>query len=449
MMIFGSWKRGKNKIAELLEQARALNATGDHLPAIRCYEQALELGAEEHATRLQLAILHANLGQPERAAQHLKSILAADPAHADAEYMLGAVSYDLGRYAEAAALCERALQRQPKLPQAHYTLGLSRLALRDFEGAAACFARCMELRRAVDMGVSTTKVAHDVEQLEYLLGLGKLSAEFSPVAAQYRELLAALSPTEEATPIQSFDAARFPLVARTYKQPLQIDQSPAPAGPMLNPAADWRGAQQRYLSSNPSVTVVDDLLSSAALDSLRRYCRESTLWNDLRSGYLGTYLDEGFAPPALLRIATELRERLPEVIRDHPLQSLWAYKYDSTMPGIGIGLHADAAAVNVNFWITPDEANFDADHGGLLVHLHKAPPDWSFERYNRDWQAIVDFLEARASVPLCVPYRCNRAVIFDSDLFHATDAPRFREGYTNRRINVTLLYGQRRTAIGS
>jgi len=34
-------------------------------------------------------------------------------------------------------------------------------------------------------------------------------------------------------------------------------------------------------------------------------------------------------------------------------------------------------------------------------------------------------------------------VIFDSDLFHETDRLSFKEGYQNRRINVTLLYGER------
>ena len=81
--------------------------------------------------------------------------------------------------------------------------------------------------------------------------------------------------------------------------------------------------------------------------------------------------------------------------------------------------------------------------GGLLVHERKAPKEWSFMKYNTDWEAIVDFLESVGSVPVRVPHRANRAVIFDSDLFHATDSPRFREGYANRRINVTLLYGQR------
>jgi hypothetical protein len=31
--------------------------------------------------------------------------------------------------------------------------------------------------------------------------------------------------------------------------------------------------------------------------------------------------------------------------------------------------------------------------------------------------------------PIRVPYRANRAVIFDSDLFHQTDTIRFRDGY--------------------
>jgi hypothetical protein len=45
-----------------------------------------------------------------------------------------------------------------------------------------------------------------------------------------------------------------------------------------------------------------------------------------------------------------------------------------------------------------------------------------------------------------VPYRANRAVIFDSDLFHETDRIAFKDGYLNRRINITLLYGRREMA---
>ena len=40
-----------------------------------------------------------------------------------------------------------------------------------------------------------------------------------------------------------------------------------------------------------------------------------------------------------------------------------------------------------------------------------------------------------------MPYKRNRAVIFDSSLLHETDRFRFKRGYRHRRINLTLLFG--------
>jgi hypothetical protein len=42
-----------------------------------------------------------------------------------------------------------------------------------------------------------------------------------------------------------------------------------------------------------------------------------------------------------------------------------------------------------------------------------------------------------------IPYRSNRAIVFSSALFHETDQMTFKDGYTNRRINITMLYGRR------
>jgi hypothetical protein len=120
---------------------------------------------------------------------------------------------------------------------------------------------------------------------------------------------------------------------------------------------------------------------------------------------------------------------------------MWAYKYDSKLEGIG--LHADAAAINVNFWITPDEANLDPDHGGLVVYDREAPADWDFAKFNNNLPAIRQFIDESGSHPVTVPYRQNRAVIFNSDLFHNTDRFAFAPGYENRRINITMLFGER------
>ncbi|MDV5142809.1 hypothetical protein R1T08_00315 [Streptomyces sp. SBC-4] len=72
-----------------------------------------------------------------------------------------------------------------------------------------------------------------------------------------------------------------------------------------------------------------------------------------------------------------------------------------------------------------------------------APLSWGFDRYNGRQDLIRPFLRSRRARSITIPYRRNRAVIFNSDLFHASDAVRFRPGYENLRINVTMLYGDR------
>ncbi|CAN0250185.1 unnamed protein product, partial [Laminaria digitata] len=50
--------------------------------------------------------------------------------------------------------------------------------------------------------------------------------------------------------------------------------------------------------------------------------------------------------------------------------------------------------------------------------------------------------EAVYDLAVTVPYRQNRVVMFDSRLLHETDTFRFREGYENRRINLTFLFSR-------
>jgi hypothetical protein len=104
-----------------------------------------------------------------------------------------------------------------------------------------------------------------------------------------------------------------------------------------------------------------------------------------------------------------------------------------------------ARTINVNFWITPDDANLDPKSGGLVIWDKAAPLDWDFAKYNRDTIAAREFLAQVGARSVTVPYQSNRAVIFDSDLFHETDRIVFKNGYLSR-INITLLYGRRETA---
>lgn len=209
----------------------------------------------------------------------------------------------------------------------------------------------------------------------------------------------------------------------------------------INPANAAR-VEQDWARSDPKIVVIDDLLTEEALQGLRRFCFGSTMWRThFEGGYVGAVPETGFACPLLAQIVEEFRETYPAVFGPHLLQYLWAFKYDPALSGINV--HADLAALNINFWLTPTEANLEPEHGGLVLWDKAAPLDWDFDRYNRDEAAIHDYLAASGAKAVTVPYRANRAVLFDSDLFHATDSVRFAPGYENRRINVTLLYGQR------
>jgi len=184
------------------------------------------------------------------------------------------------------------------------------------------------------------------------------------------------------------------------------------------------------------------LLTAEALEGLRLFCWGSTVWRTaFAGGYLGAMPESGFACPLMAQIVEEFRDTFSAVVGPHLLRYLWAFKYDSTLHGINV--HADMAALNINFWITPDMANLDPAHGGLVVWDKAAPLDWDFDSYNRNEVAIREFLTASGAGSVTIPYRANRAVLFNSDLFHATDDIGFAPGYENRRINVTLLYGHR------
>ena len=136
-------------------------------------------------------------------------------------------------------------------------------------------------------------------------------------------------------------------------------------------------------------------------------------------------------------------QALPGFFGEHKLNQAWAFKYDCEL--MGINLHTDFAAVNVKFWITPDVALVDYDAGGLVVWDKEASLDWDFEKYKADEAVMRVSLAENNADAVRVPYRQNRALVFNSDLLHETDRIAFRPGYENRRINITLLYGDRRS----
>jgi hypothetical protein len=73
---------------------------------------------------------------------------------------------------------------------------------------------------------------------------------------------------------------------------------------------------------------------------------------------------------------------------------------------------------------------------------YQPPADWDFQKYNTDTDFVYDeLLRPTNFANVTVPHKQNRAILFDSALFHHTDKFSFKKGHENHRINLTLLYG--------
>lgn len=431
---------------------------GEHFAeALAACRRALSLDPRQTDVLLRAAEIARELGDLDNAAAWYEQVLGLDANNAAALTGLGVVSRRRGDAKGALKLFVDALAIEPDLAAAHRQRGFAFKDLGDTGEAAAAFLAGARLLREPGAAASQrlftfsrtsrAKLEHDREQLRYLMERERIPAACTGMVDEINRLLERLPLGPAAGRLVDLPIEDERRLRGFYNRLLYVADAPRLDGSAVNPALDSAGIEGDYAARAPGITWVDGLLTSAALESLRNYCLESTLWFDFThaNGYLGAYMEDGFCCPLLLQIAEELPRALPGIFGSHRLTQLWAYKYDSHLSGID--MHADTAAINVNFWITPSEANLSPESGGLVVWDKEAPPDWSSKRYNsseRDDQiAIRRFLESSGSNPVRVPHRQNRAVIFNSDLFHRTDEIRFREGYENRRINVTMLYGKR------
>lgn len=291
---------------------------------------------------------------------------------------------------------------------------------------------------------TTPKLRHDIEQFIYLQSHGVLGNEFTPIIKDYERVIDRLESLGSDARVL-LNAEEQQAIGHVYNRIVHVRHTPR-LGHALSGTWDAAAVESQYLERPPGVVVVDDFLSTEALESLRDFCLESTVWsaNQYRHGRLGAFFRDGFNCPLLLQIAEELRHALPRVIGDHyPLRQLWGFKNESSLPPDSTN-HADFAAVNVNFWITANDANLDEASGGLVIYDVDAPLSWDFDMYNNARKDIIKpFLERQQAHSTTIHYRQNRAIIFNSDLFHATAGLRFRSGYENRRVNITMLYGER------
>jgi tetratricopeptide (TPR) repeat protein len=427
----------------IVADAMAQFQAGRLAEAEHTYRAALAVAPGDAAATHNLGVAIAAQGRHRDALGCFETALAADPDFVSAHYNRAVALMALSEAPGAIKAFSRAAALEPQHYEAHRALGFLWLSQGERGRALDHFARTYELRRGDDRttialkSLTTTarhKLEHDAEQFRYLSQRLRDSLRFELLARNYGEI-AKQVPNEVAT----LTDAQIDALGEDYNTPIHLHAAPELAERAVSQRADCAAVTAAF--EHQGAVAVDDLLTPQALQALRRFLLESTIWHDFShiDGFVASYLEDGLACPLLLQIADELRGAFPEVLGEHPLSQAWAFK--GLQPQSAVDVHADAATVSVNFWVTPTEANLAPERGGLVVCRAPPPDDWGIKDYDTDQARIVTFLEQKAVDSLVVPHRANRAVLFRSRLFHHSDRPEFASIYENHRINMTLLYG--------
>jgi tetratricopeptide (TPR) repeat protein len=383
------------------------------------------------------------------AVEILENVVEREPTLA-VLYLLAATNLEIGEDDKALRYALAAVEGDPNSAPARDVLAKVHVAQRNYASAlseleaVAALGRDERLAaRPAQYSVPAHFALHNVEQLDHILAgnrdrqasAGGISGELKGMR---RGLIDVIDGADGEAPWVSVNAINAHMLADPPYVKVPEDRLPE----YVNTTVDY-GSIQQALAAGENVHVVDDFLTPEALAQVQKFCLESTVWrHPYQFGYVGAFPQHGFATVSLFAIAEEFSEAMGEAFADYQLAQWWAFVYDTKLPGTDI--HGDDADFSLNFWITPDSANLDPNGGGLVIWDKKAPSDWSYDDYNSGGDKVRRYLEEQDAVPNVIPYRENRAVLFEGHLFHKTDDFTFAPGFENRRRSVTILFRRRK-----
>jgi len=424
---------------------------GESQKAIHCYKKAIQIQPNYPGAYLNLGNIVKELGEYQKAKNFYQKAIKIDPKFPNAYLNLGIIFEELGEFSKAINYYKKTLKLKPDSINAQASISNIYITqLNDLEKAITTSYKTLKMKcetsNFIDQKISLYRLKHDVQQAKYL-GLKNYNIngidEFQKIG---NEILTRKENERDNDNINKkilLNQNEINSLLPFYKAN-HIYRTSKISKSCINPLKNWHDVEEEYFNSPKQIIYIDNFLSDEAIKELRKFCLVSKIWNiEYKDKYLGATSDKGFISPIHLQIAIDLKQKLPKLFGKHILGKFWAFKYDTTL-GKGINVHADFAIHNLNFWITPDEYNNNKNSGGLKVYDIPAPENWSFQQYNRNTtDQIYKFLNENNANCTNIPYKFNRAVLFNSAYFHETDKIDFKEGYESRRINITYLFGNR------
>jgi hypothetical protein len=441
---------------EFTAMALALLDQQDHAAAIEVCGSVIETLPSWHMPYFVMGLALHGRGEKSAAIEMFLQCAQRNP-YFDAAYENAAqICLELGLRGRALEIAMRMERFVPGHADNRFRIGSLYLLDEDYEAAKHYFDAGLNspvpqrLSRMLDFGtVSLPRLLHDERQIDHLLQLGMLDDEFVSVRHSYRQALHEY-PAALAQAASSADGDwQLPenvlsRLTQFYRRAAHLEPCPRTPGEAINPGLDIDGVVEDFFDQPEPLNyaVIDDLLSPEALDRLVGYLNRSTIWhNDSQRGrnYIGAYRDMGLMCPLMDQVIEELQARFAPIVGDLCLREIWAYRL--VTGATAIGTHADFSETNINVWLTPNSANRVAGTGGLTLYETSCPQDWSFEDYNDNENKIAAMIGGARKID--IPYRQNRAVVFNASMFHASQPTHFADAYEANRINLTFLFGQR------
>ena len=423
---------------------------GKHQKAIKSYQKAIRINPNDAIAYNNLGAVFNELGKNQKAITCFKKSIKIKLINPNAYNGISVVYQILGKYRKSINYSKKALTLKPNSILAQRLIANVHIfQLKNFKKAIKESYKAVKIHHKLsnfrDQRVLVSRLKHDVEQAKYLLsnnykinGIYKFIKIAKKILKRKENVINDNNFNKKILLKQEEVKSLLPFYKENY-----IYKTSKILKSCINTENNWREIEHKYFNDSKQILYIDNFLSEEAIKELREFCLVSKVWNrEQKKGYLGANADRGFISQIHLQIATDLKKKLPKIFGKHRLQTFWGYKYESNISK-GITVHADSALVNLNFWITPNKYNNNKNTGGIKVYDILAPKDWPFAKYNRNTEDIYKFLKDKKANCVDIPYRYNRAVLFNSAYFHQTQEIDFKDEYEGRRINITYLFGNR------
>tara|TARA_Y100000996_G_scaffold409661_1_gene390694 strand:+ start:593 stop:2149 length:1557 start_codon:yes stop_codon:yes gene_type:complete len=429
----------------------------NHVKSENCFKKAIDINSMDTRAYFNYANLEADLSKFSEAIVLLKKVINIDGNHLQGYQRLGEVyqykfrqDRNINHLNDSIDYFNKALSINPSSIESNITLAMSHLWLNNIDAADNYFKVATTLmhssEEAITMNINnyygnnvllTSLIKHEFEQLTHI-DQDSDDIRNHKFTKEYYDSLKKLYDKTLTGNLKAEDVTKE-MKNKLYK--ILYNKPPKKYKNNLINKENISEHESEYLDSKPEILIIDNFLTNEALRDIQKFCRNANIFKyPYYGGYVGAFLSKGLANKFILNLSEELRLTYKNIFNDFRLTQAWIFKYDSQK--VGTNIHADQAAVNVNFWVSPESANQNKKNGGLMIWDELPPKEWNFDDYNSLDKSpkIKKMLETNNISKRIIPYKENRAVIFNSKLFHATDDFDFENTYINKRVNITFLY---------